>query len=182
MTVYRLPDHLSKSREADRIAGSGIAPLSSTVFGIYPLTSFLLFKWSQTQVQFLLNAYEISCVYEPHYYSKVPKRKMWPLLIYSHSFATSFRGFSPTCSTERERERHPGKRWSRVSQNLGDYKEKKRFGGEAGKCEICLHRAWTGQCSHETVYLTWSWTPKIMHKILWQRKRFPTTSCRISGC
>ena len=30
----------------------------------------------------------------------------------------------------------------------------KRFGGGAGKCEICFYRAWTGQCSHETLYLT----------------------------
>ena len=51
-----------------------------------------------------------------------------------------------------ERERDPGKRWSRVSQNLGDYK--KRFGGGAGKCEIFLYRAYTGQRSHQTVYLT----------------------------
>ena len=36
---------------------------------------------------------------------------------------TSFPGFSPTRPTERERERDPGKRWSRVSQNLGDYKQ-----------------------------------------------------------
>ena len=31
--------------------------------------------------------------------------------------------FSPTRPTERERERDPGKRWSRVSQNLGDYEQ-----------------------------------------------------------
>ena len=30
----------------------------------------------------------------------------------------------------------------------------KQFGGGAGKCEICLYRVSTGQCSHETVYLT----------------------------
>ena len=36
---------------------------------------------------------------------------------------TSFPGFSPTRPTEQERERDPGKRWSRVSQNLGDYKQ-----------------------------------------------------------
>ena len=34
---------------------------------------------------------------------------------------TSFPGFSPTRTTERERD--PGKCWSRVSPNLGDYKQ-----------------------------------------------------------
>ena len=48
---------------------------------------------------------------------------------------------------------------------------KQTIGGGAGKCEICLYRVSTGQCSHETVYLTWSWTPQIIHKILWQWKR-----------
>ena len=39
------------------------------------------------------------------------------------------------------------------------------------------------QCSHETVYLTWSGTPKIMHKVLWQRKRnFLQNIWMLIGC
>ena len=30
----------------------------------------------------------------------------------------------------------------------------KRFGGGASNSKICLYRAYTGQCSHQTVYLT----------------------------
>ena len=52
----------------------------------------------------------------------------------------------------------------------------KRFGGRAGKCE-------TGQCSHQTVCLTWSWTRKLMHKVLWQRKRnFLQNIWMLIGC
>ena len=43
------------------------------------------------------------------------------LYYHDHHHPTSFPGFSPTRPTERERD--PGKRWSRVSQNLGDYKQ-----------------------------------------------------------
>ena len=45
------------------------------------------------------------------------------ILWYNQMAPTSFPGFSPTHPTERERERDPGKRWSCVSQNLGDYKQ-----------------------------------------------------------
>ena len=84
-------------------------------------------------------------------------------------WSTSFQGFSPTRPTERERER-PWKTLVMYLPETGRFTNK-RFGGGAGKCEICLYRVSTGQCSHETVYLTWSWTPQLMHKILWQRKR-----------
>ena len=36
----------------DRIAGSGVDPSRSSIFWSYPLTSKLVFKWSQAQVQF----------------------------------------------------------------------------------------------------------------------------------
>ena len=36
---------------------------------------------------------------------------------------------------------------------------------------ISLGAPETGQCSHQTVYLAWSCTRKMMHKVLWQRKR-----------
>ena len=36
----------------DRIAGSGVDPSRSSIFCSYPLTSKLVFKWSQAQVQF----------------------------------------------------------------------------------------------------------------------------------
>ena len=40
-----------------------------------------------------------------------------------------------------------------------------------------------GQCSHQTVYLTWSLTRKIMHKVLWQRKRnFLQNIWMLIGC
>ena len=43
--------------------------------------------------------------------------------MHAYYTSTSLPGFSPTRPTERERERDPGKRWSHVSQNLGDYKQ-----------------------------------------------------------
>ena len=84
-------------------------------------------------------------------------------------WSTSFQGFSHTRPTEQERER-PWKTLVMCLPETGRFTNK-QFGGGAGKCEICLYRVSTGQCSHETVYLTWSWTPQIIHKILWQRKR-----------
>ena len=59
----------------------------------------------------------------------------------------------------------------------------KRFGRGAGKCQICLYRAQTGQCSHQTVYVTRSRTRKIMHKVLWQPKRnFLQNIWMLIGC
>ena len=59
----------------------------------------------------------------------------------------------------------------------------KRFGGVAGKCEICLYRAYTVSWLHWPVYWTWSWTPKIMHKILWQQKcNFLQNIWMLIGC
>ena len=46
----------------DRIAGSGIDSLSSTNILKVFTDKLLLFKWSQAQVHFFFNAYEISCV------------------------------------------------------------------------------------------------------------------------
>ena len=52
----------------DRISASGIDLLSSKVFfSSYQLTQLQLFKWSQAQVQFFKNAYDISLVHEPHF-------------------------------------------------------------------------------------------------------------------
>ena len=50
----------------DHIAGSGINPLSSSVFWELSADRLLLFKWSQAQDQFLKNACEISYVHELH--------------------------------------------------------------------------------------------------------------------
>ena len=68
---------------------------------------------------------------------------------------TSFPGFSPTRLTEQERERETLENAGHVSPRIWEITNK-QFGGGAGECEICLYRAETGQCSHETVYLTWS--------------------------
>ena len=54
----------------------------------------------------------------------------------SCTVATSFPGSSPT------RERDPGKRWSRVSQILGD--NKRKHGGWAVKSEVCQYLAYPG--------------------------------------
>ena len=51
---------------------------------------------------------------------------------------TSFPRFSPTCPTERERETLENA--GHVSPRIWEITNK-RFGGGAGKCEICLYRA-----------------------------------------
>ena len=53
------------------------------------------------------------------------------LVLIETLFSTSFPGSSPSrpLEQERERERDPGKRWSRVSQNLGDDKTQHRARG-----------------------------------------------------
>ena len=94
---------------------------------------------------------------------------------------TSFPGFSPT-RPHGARERETLGNAGHVSPRIWEI-TKKRFGGGAGKCEICLYRAYTGQRSHQTVYLTWSWTRKIMHKVLRQRKRnFLQNISMLIGC
>ena len=94
---------------------------------------------------------------------------------------TSFPGFSYPLYESRERETLENA--GHVSPRIWEITNK-RFGGGAGnKCEICIYRAYTGQCSHQTVYLTWSWTRKIMHKVLWQRKRnFLQNIWMLIGC
>ena len=51
----------------DRIAGSGIEPLSSNTILKLSADKWLLFKWSQAQVHFFKNACEISYVHELHH-------------------------------------------------------------------------------------------------------------------
>ena len=53
------------------------------------------------------------------------RRLTWNITQHTSNITTSFPGFpSYPPYGARERERDPGKRWSRVSQNLGDYKQK----------------------------------------------------------
>ena len=55
----------------DRIAGSGVDPLRSSIFWSYPLTIYSFSNDRRLTFTFVLNSYQICCVYvsiTPHYY------------------------------------------------------------------------------------------------------------------
>ena len=73
------------------------------------------------------------------------------------------------------RERDPVKRWSSVSQNLGDNTQ--TIWGQVSV------RFVSRECRQVSAAVTWSWTRKIMHKILWQKKRnFLQNIWMLMGC
>ena len=81
--------------------------------------------------------------------------------------ATSFPGFSPTRPTERERERP----WKTLVTCLPESGRLQTNDLGEGQVSVRFVSTEHRQVSAAIVYLTWSWTRKIMNKVLWQRKR-----------
>ena len=74
----------------DRTAGLGMDPLSLSVFFKLSVDKLLLFKWSQAQVYFFLNKFEISRVHELHFQTDLRQERMIILSCLGLESSTSF--------------------------------------------------------------------------------------------
>ena len=93
--------------------------------------------------------------------------------------STSFPGLSPTCPTERERER-PWKTLVTCLPESGSLQTNDLGEGQVTVRFVSTERR---QVSVAIELCTWSWMRNMMHKVLWQRKRnFLQNILMLIGC